>query len=117
MTKLKTLTDDTELDLSNEQVAKMVVAANVDNQKVVKETTPELPTGKATAFTIKLQTADVANLIRQAEASNRSWKQYLTDRIHEDILTSKVGKAVISQPSSMQSRISGPKGGIVSRAK
>ena len=122
---LTTLTNqETELDLSNEQVAKMVVAANVDNQKVVKETTPgaplraaELPTGKTTAFTLKLQTADVANLIRQAEASNRSWRQYLTDRIQEDILTSKVGRAVISQPSSMQSRISGPQGGIVSRGK
>ena len=106
MTKLKTLTDDTELDLSNEQVAKMVVAANVDNQKVVKETTPELPTGKTTAFTIKLQTADVAQLIRAAEASNKSWKQYLTERIQEDILTAKVGRAVISQPSNMSKRIS-----------
>ena len=33
MTKLQTLTDDAPLDLSNENVVKMVIDANVDNQK------------------------------------------------------------------------------------
>lgn len=109
MTKLQTLSNDAPLDLSNENVVKMVIDANVDNQKVESrvEPTPELPTGKTTTFTLKLETFEVANLIRQAEASNKSWKQFLTERIREDVLSSKVGKAVISQPSTMSSRISG----------
>ena len=110
--KLTTLTDqDTELDLSNPEVAKMIVANDVTNREVSREgpqpSTPELPTGKTTTFTLRLQTSDVAQLIRAAEASNKSWKQYLTERIQEDILTAKVGRAVISQPSTMSKRISG----------
>ena len=124
MTKLKTLTNDEPLDLSNEQVARMVAAANVDNQKVEANQPPtpgasvpaaELPKGKTHTFTLKLQTADVAQLIRQAEASNQKWQDYLTSRIQEDILTGKVGRAVITNPSTMQSKVTGYKGGVVRR--
>ena len=116
--KLTTLTNqDTDLNLADENVAKMIVAANVDNQKVeVTETPPpELPTGKTTTFTMKLSTPDVAGLMRQAEASNKDWRTYLTEQIQEHLLEGKIGKPVISQPSKMSARISGFKGGIVKR--
>ena len=119
--KLTTLTDqETELDLSNPDVAAMIVANDVTNREVTRET-PQPSTAvvkkasKTTPFTMTLTTEEVAGLIRQAGASGISWKDFLKNEIYEHILNGKVGKAVISQPSTMQSRISGFKGGIVKR--
>ena len=122
--KLTTLTDqETELDLSNPDVAAMIVANDVTNIEVPKvaasshkTTTPVAQkASKLTPFTMNLTTEQVASLIRQAGASGISWKDYLKAQIYENILTGKVGKAVISQPSTMSQRISGFKGGIVKR--
>ena len=115
--KLTTLTDqETELDLSNPDVAAMIVANDVTNIEVPKTSTPVAQkASKLTPFTMNLTTEQVANLIRQSGASGVSWKDYLKAQIYEHILTGKVGKAVISQPSTMSQRISGFKGGIVKR--
>ena len=115
--KLTTLTDqDTELDLSNPDVAAMIVANDVTNIEVPKTSTPVAQkASRTTPFTMTLTTEEVAGLIRQAGASGISWKDYLKNEIYDNILTGKVGKAVISQPSTMSQRISGFKGGIVKR--
>lgn len=114
--KLTTLANDQDLDLSNPAVAELVVANDVTNIEVPKTSTPVAKkVSKATPFTMTLTTEEVAALIRQAGASGISWKDYLRNQIYENILTGKVGKAVISQPSTMQQRISGFKGGIVKR--
>ena len=118
MNDLKTLTDMNDLDLSDPAVAEMVTAANVDSQPVTASEPAKAASklsGKGTPFTMTLSTEEVAGLIRQAGASNISWKEYLKLQIHEQILTGKVGRAVISQPSTMKDKVSGFRGGIVSR--
>ena len=135
MTELKTLTDMNDLDLSDPAVAEMVTAANVDSRPVTAEVVvlderlsepakaasrvsvkpSARPTGKGTPFTMTLSTEEVAGLIRQAGASNISWKEFLKQQIHEQILLGKVGRAVISQPSTMKDKVSGYQGGIVRR--
>ena len=114
MTKLKTLSSDQDLDLSNPAVAEMVVKANVDNSVVTPQptVTPDKPSGKTTPFTIALTTEQVAGLIRSSGASGVSWKDYLKARIQEDILQQKVGRAVITNPSTMNAKISAPTGSV-----
>jgi len=115
--KLTTLASDAPLDLSNPAIAKLIVENEVGNK--VTPTEPAAPAkpavkkdGKLTSFTIQLSTEQIANLIRQADASGVSWKAYLEAQIHEQILTAKVGKAVISQPSTMTAKITGYTGSV-----
>lgn len=118
MNKLNVLASDAPLDLSDPKVAEMVTAANVDSKPTSAsdpaKAVSKLP-GKGTPFTMTLSTEQVAGLIRQAGASNISWKDYLKEQIQEHILNGKVGKAVISQPSTMKDKVSGVRGGIVKR--
>ena len=116
--KLQTLINqDTDLDLSNETVAKMVAAANVDNQPTTAtdKPAPKAKPGKRTTFSMTLSTEELAGVIRSAGATNISWQDWLKSQIQEHILTGKIGRAVISQPSTMTDKVSGFKGGIVSR--
>ena len=113
--KLTTLTDQsTELNLADPTIAEMVVKANVDNSVVtpLPTVTPEKPSGKTTPFTMSLTTEQVAGLIRSSGASGVSWKDYLKARIQEDILQQKVGRAVITNPSTMNAKISAPTGSV-----
>ena len=113
--KLTTLTNDSPLDLSNPEVAKLVVEAEISNQTITPshpEPLPKSKRGKQTSFTIQLETEEVASLIRQAEASNTSWKTYLEQRIRESILEAKVGRAVITNPSTMKAKITGVTGSV-----
>ena len=116
--KLNTLINqDTDLDLGNEDIAKMVVKANVDNQPVATTDKPKAKAkaGKQTTFTMTLSTEELAGVIRSAGAINISWQDWLKSQIQEHILTGKIGRAVISQPSTMTDKVSGFKGGIVRR--
>ena len=114
--KLTTLASDAPLDLSNPAIAKLIVENEVSNRVEPTEPLPAKPavnkSGKLTSFTIQLTSEQVANLIRQADASGVSWKAYLEARIQEEILTGKIGKAVISQPSTMKAKITGYTGSV-----
>ena len=112
--KLTTLTDnETELDLSNPDVAAMIVANDVTNREVPKvSTSAPKAGGKKTTFTMKLATEEVAQIIREAGASGQEWQIYLEDRIREQVLSGRIGKAVIHAPSTMTAKISGPTGSV-----
>ena len=112
--KLTTLTDnETELDLSNPEVAKMIVAHDVTNKEIPREpTSAPKAGGKKTTFTMKLATEELAQIIREAGASGQAWQLYLEDRIREQVLSGRIGKAVIHAPSSMTQKITGPTGSV-----
>ena len=71
---------------------------------------------KSATFTIKLTGPQLAQVIREADQKNLSWKEHLTQRINAEIFGGLVGRSVITAPSfASGARVVAPTGGLVSR--
>jgi predicted DNA binding CopG/RHH family protein len=70
---------------------------------------------KGATFTMKLGSAELLKMEREAAATGIDWKTYMEKKIRETVLEGLVGRATISAPSAYGQRVSAPTG-AVSRA-
>ena len=110
-----------ELDLSDEETVRRLVAADVMKLPAVDKETVDIQEKikklqKQSTYSIKLNQNQVEDLQRKADAKGITWKEFLEEEIQKQIFGCAVGKAVINRPSYMVGgRVSGPTGGLVNR--
>jgi hypothetical protein len=108
------MTDSQELDLSNpetiERLKKLDVTKKKEDPETEKVEEAIKTIGKLQKFTVKLNGAQAAQLLREASTLGKKPTDYLQELVESKVFAERIGAPLISRCSQHTQTVFGPSG-------